>query len=64
MPVVDQTGLAGQYDFTLEYGLDPGAADAAEQGGGLPPLQVAIQQLGLRSEGYPGARSGQIVLST
>jgi uncharacterized protein (TIGR03435 family) len=44
-PVLDKTGLAGKYDFTLEYSPSVGQADAG------PDLFAAIQdQLGLKLE--------------
>ena len=49
-PVVDQTGLAGTYDFVLEYTPDPPPSYAAVDSGG-PSFQVALkQQLGLKLE--------------
>jgi uncharacterized protein (TIGR03435 family) len=59
-PVIDQTGIEGQYDFTLEFGPDatlgPGmrkmSMEASLSGGGeAAPGQsifTAIQQLGLK----------------
>jgi len=47
-PVVDKTGLAGAYDFTLDWARDnsPAAAD-----GSVPTLFTALQeQLGLKLE--------------
>ena len=50
--VVDQTGLAGNYDFTLNY-LQDRRADAPKQDG--PSLFVAVQeQLGLKVESQKG----------
>jgi uncharacterized protein (TIGR03435 family) len=50
--VVDKTGLAGSYDFTLSYLQDRGA-DAPKQDG--PSLFAAVQeQLGLRVESQKG----------
>jgi uncharacterized protein (TIGR03435 family) len=43
-PVVDKTGLTGEYDYTLEYSPNPADPDA-------PSLPTAVQeQLGLRLE--------------
>ncbi len=51
-PVVDQTGLAGSYDFTLEYEPDNGNDPA----GAGPSIFTAVQeQLGLRLQ--PGKGS-------
>jgi uncharacterized protein (TIGR03435 family) len=50
-PVVDKTGLAGKYDFTLEYTMDPSGGHPA--GDADPPVAPAIftalqEQLGLQ----------------
>lgn len=52
-PVVDETGLAGRYDFDLEWAPDEtqfgGDVPAASAGTPSPPLFLAIQeQLGLK----------------
>jgi uncharacterized protein (TIGR03435 family) len=48
-PVVDQTGIAGFFDFTFEYGSD-------ESGPASPALATAIQEsLGLKLEARKGA---------
>jgi bla regulator protein blaR1 len=51
-PVVDETGLKGTYDFTIEFtrDVDPPAANAGAQLDlGAPPLLVALKdQLGLK----------------
>ena len=48
-PVVDRTGLAGGYDFTLEYALGTPSPDGAPDG--KPSLFTALQeQLGLKLE--------------
>ena len=54
-PVVDKTGLAGQYDYTLVFANDAaGSADSA--GDPAPPFLAAIvQQFGLRLESRKGA---------
>jgi uncharacterized protein (TIGR03435 family) len=62
-PVVDKTGLTGQYDFTLEFAVSlpgmqlPGAPPAAAAAQGLTPPDPALdlgsavqQKLGLRLE--------------
>jgi uncharacterized protein (TIGR03435 family) len=41
-PVVDATGLKGNYDIDMTFTTDPAAADAG------PPLATALQQAGLR----------------
>ncbi len=65
-PVVDKTGLAGRYDFDLEW-----APDETQFGGSLPPappdaqtapLFVAIQQqLGLKLEATKGPVDALVV---
>jgi uncharacterized protein (TIGR03435 family) len=50
-PVVDNTGLTGKYDFTLEYTMDPPGGRATTDGD--PPVAPAIftalqEQLGLQ----------------
>ena len=54
-PVVDQTGVDGSYDFTLEYGGEfvaargPGIPPAASQESPGPPFLTALrEQLGLK----------------
>jgi uncharacterized protein (TIGR03435 family) len=52
-PVVDKTGLAGRYDFDLEWAPDEtqfgGAVTPATEGATSPPLFEAVQQeLGLK----------------
>ena len=60
-PVVDQTGLTGRYDFTIEFaqpqrtGAEPDAAQSAPAGPDL--LEAAREQLGLR------LKPGKAVLS-
>jgi uncharacterized protein (TIGR03435 family) len=50
IPVVDRTGLAGKYDFTLEFAKDPAIAGAGVPEAPLAPsLNTALQQqLGLQ----------------
>ena len=49
-PVVDETGLAGKYDFVLEFTPDIRPTYTTIDSGG-PTFQVAVQkQLGLRLE--------------
>ncbi len=48
-PVVDRTGLAGRYDFELDYMPPrPGAADSG------PSLFTAVEELGLKLEAGKG----------
>jgi uncharacterized protein (TIGR03435 family) len=47
-PVVDETGLAGYYDFTLEYA--PEASLAGDNGAGLSLFTALQSQLGLKLE--------------
>ena len=48
-PVVDQTGLKGQYDFALKYTYDESRAPT--DGSAPPSLFTAIQeQIGLKLE--------------
>jgi uncharacterized protein (TIGR03435 family) len=60
-PVIDKTGLAGVYDFTLKWMPEPGLPLPERESGptavdGLgPSLFTAIQEdLGLRLEGAKG----------
>ena len=58
-PVVDKTGLAGRYDFNLEWAPDEsqfnGEIPAASSDAPEPPLFTALQQeLGLRLEATRG----------
>jgi len=48
-PVLDQTGLAGSFDFQVEY-----AADDAASGTASPLFQALQDQLGLKLETRPG----------
>jgi uncharacterized protein (TIGR03435 family) len=49
-PVVDKTGLTGQYDFTLHWSVDPGPGAApTDPGEQWPSLFTALEeQLGLK----------------
>ena len=42
IPVLDRTGLTGNYDFRFDYAADPNQLDAA------PSIMTAIQQIGLK----------------
>jgi uncharacterized protein (TIGR03435 family) len=51
--MIDQTGLTGTYDFTLQYALETGplAAASTAEASDVETLGVAIQQqLGLKLE--------------
>jgi uncharacterized protein (TIGR03435 family) len=56
--VTDQTGLGGNFDFTLDWAPDdapPPTADAQAAAVQFPPLLLALQQqLGLRLEAHKG----------
>jgi uncharacterized protein (TIGR03435 family) len=60
--VVDQTGLKGNYDFTLEYKSDvglggapiPAATDAAADAGGTSIFTAIQDQLGLKLDSTKG----------
>ena len=47
-PIVDQTRLAGKYDFTLEYSYPAGRGAAPSEPPPAPAIFTAVQQLGLR----------------
>jgi len=53
-PIVDQTGLTGRYDFTIEFAMpqrpnaEPGAGAEPSAPAGPDLLQAAQEQLGLR----------------
>jgi uncharacterized protein (TIGR03435 family) len=50
-PLLDKTGLTGNYDFTLECLLNPTNPDASVAGADLPSFATAVQeQLGLKLE--------------
>ena len=48
-PVVDRTGIAGQYNFSLEFAPLLGAPDDR-----LPDVFGAVQQLGLKLQPFRG----------
>jgi uncharacterized protein (TIGR03435 family) len=60
-PVLDRTGLNGEYDFKIEYAVDP---DATNRSGGVMTalfsgltcsgLSAALQDLGLKCESTKG----------
>jgi uncharacterized protein (TIGR03435 family) len=55
--VTDQTGMAGEFDFTLDWTPDAGAgaADGDAAVGQAPPFFLALQeQLGLKLEPQKG----------
>jgi uncharacterized protein (TIGR03435 family) len=51
-PVVDRTGLLGEYDFKIEYDVDPTARIPQNPFSGLTPagLSTALQAVGLNLE--------------
>lgn len=50
-PVIDKTGLAGFYDFEIQWSPELTAGSDAAPGTGAPSVFVALQeQLGLRLE--------------
>jgi uncharacterized protein (TIGR03435 family) len=55
-PVIDATGLQGNYDFTMDWALEPNAAPLADGNAappeppGLTPRQALRDQLGLKLE--------------
>jgi uncharacterized protein (TIGR03435 family) len=52
-PVIDKTGLAGDYDYVLEY--VPEGSDPTPAASEVPSLQSAVQdQLGLRLDAKRG----------
>jgi uncharacterized protein (TIGR03435 family) len=54
--VVDETGLAGVFDFTLEWSPDEMKAEATTSETSAPSIFTALQeQLGLKLEGRKGA---------
>jgi uncharacterized protein (TIGR03435 family) len=65
-PVVDKTGLAGRYDFDLEWAPDEtqfgGAVTPATEGATSPPLFEAVQQeLGLKLVATKGPADALVV---
>ena len=52
-PVVDQTGLGGRYDFSIEWTMEsnqPANADAATEPQGTTFLEAVKEQLGVKLE--------------
>jgi uncharacterized protein (TIGR03435 family) len=54
-PVIDETGLTGTFDFTLEWAREPRAAAASDSPApsapaGPTPLEAVQEQLGLKLE--------------
>lgn len=52
-PIVDETGLTGRYDFTLQWVPEennaiPGGAAATEEPGGPTFVDAAVEQLGMK----------------
>jgi uncharacterized protein (TIGR03435 family) len=50
-PVVDQTGLNGNYDFVMDYTPDPRPSYATVDSDGPSFMEALREQLGLRLEG-------------
>ena len=49
VPIVDQTGLSGKHDFTLEYSISGRASEEAADVSPAPTIFTALQQqLGLQ----------------
>jgi uncharacterized protein (TIGR03435 family) len=54
-PVVDRTGLTGNFDFTIEFSPeDPTPKDAPLDTTGTTPLEALRDQLGLKLESTSG----------
>jgi|SRR6185437_13603192 len=58
-PVIDETGLIGQYNFTLEWSPDPNVSTPSGDAGTLPAIGASLetalkQQMGLRLESKKG----------
>jgi len=61
-PVLDETALAGEFDFELKFTLDNSATGRTDDAGGVPTLFTAIrEQLGLRLTGKKGMIASWIV---
>lgn len=55
MPVVDETGLKGNYNFSMKWQRDDQGSDAGLHDQGLPTLYAALpEQLGLKLESGKG----------
>jgi uncharacterized protein (TIGR03435 family) len=56
-PVVDRTDIKGEYDFTIEYEVDPVMRTPGNPFSGLTPsaLSVALQVVGLKLESTKAA---------
>jgi len=57
-PVIDQTGVAGKFDFHLEYA--PEAAESPDDAS-LPSIFSALGELGLRLEPTSGPREFLVI---
>jgi uncharacterized protein (TIGR03435 family) len=49
-PILDKTGLAGRFDFHLEFAIDDHLAAAASDSAGPSIFTAVQQQLGLKLE--------------
>ena len=54
-PVVDQTGLAGRFDFVMDYTPDPRPAYATADSDGPTFQQALHEELGLKLEAREAA---------
>jgi uncharacterized protein (TIGR03435 family) len=52
-PIINKTGVAGRFDFHLEFAPDPGAP-SDDPGGGVPLFAALQEQLGLKLESAKG----------
>ena len=65
-PIIDQTGLAGRFDFTLEWAQDrqrqgPPVADASTDLAGLSFQDALREQLGIRLQARMGPVSVLVI---
>ena len=61
-PVIDRTGLTGNYDVDLKWSPDPPASGARPDAGSGPSIYTAIrEQLGLKLQPTIGEREVLVV---